>query len=191
MNKCIIELISLIKIFTLKILKYFIILDYEVIIFINLAYTRSKYIIQLLFAILFICNIVFCFDVYKHSKIILTTTINLNIMLSKYFTTKKKEKDEEINNSKNVYLKVEEGIDFMQELSKKNCEEMKKKDEEMKKKDETIRTLISNIDSERCKKKELKQQIKILERELENYKKFNSSKNINNGVRRRYISKSK
>ena len=174
-----------------KLLNYFTALDYDTIIFINSYYKYSKYIIQLILAILFICNIVFCFNVCNHSKNILIIKTNINTMLTKYFMSKKKEKDVD----RDVFIKVEEGVSAMRELSEENFKEMKKKDEEMKKKDKIISKLLNQLDIKKNKIKKLKAQLQTCEQKLSNYKTFNSTKNnthcSQSEIRKRIYSKSK
>ena len=167
-----------------KLLSYFTALDYDTIIFINSYYKYLKYIIQLILAILFICNIVFSFNVCNNSKTILVITTNINTMLTKYFMSKKKEKD--VN--RDVFVKVEEGVNTMCELSKENINEMKKKDE-------IISKLLSQIEVKKSKIKKLKIQLQSCEQKLSNYKKFNLQKNYTQSnqseIRKRIHPKSK
>jgi uncharacterized protein (DUF3084 family) len=112
--------------------------------------------------------------------------------------SKKKEKDVD----RDVFIKIEEGVSAMRELSeenfkemKKKDEEMKKKDEEMKKKDKIISKLLNQLDIKKNKIKKLKAQLQTCEQKLSNYKTFNSTKNNTHGsqseIRKRIYSKSK
>ena len=164
-----------------KILKYFTTIDYDTIVFINSDYKYSKYIIQLLLASLFICNIVFCFNVCENSKTILILTTNMNIMLSRYFMTKKKEKDD----NKDIHTIVEEGYNKFYMICKDNHDEMKKKDE-------TIRNLLYQLNTKKDKIRELKIKVQNYERKLSNYKKFDSKiHSSSSAIRFRNVSKSK